>query len=127
MTQRDLGFVRKLGKPKLTCRTLHHTLEIKYWGPASGIRDFKSPYGPSIIVRQSVCTRCGFRQEKFYNPTNANRAVMGLTFTAFKTRYRYPGDYLWKSGESSKEKPTKADYSFELYTRMNEEKKNASR
>lgn len=120
-TDRDLGFVTDLNSRYLQCRTIRHQFELTYFGPASGLKDFTSKFVGAIVIRQAKCRRCGILKEDFFNAPNANRAAMGLKFTAFHRRYRYPAGYTWSKAESGGEKPTAGDYNLELYTRTNAE------
>lgn len=116
-SNRDIKFVEKLDQDYVECRSLRHQFNLTYFGPIRSIPNFKSRFAPSTIVRQAECARCGVLKEDFFNPTNASRASLGLSFTSFHRRYRYPTDYEWDS-TSGKERPTNADYNFELYKRF---------
>jgi hypothetical protein len=62
--ERDTGFVDKLPDENLECRVQRHHFKILYWGKASGIPDFKSKFGSSIIVKQAQCVNCGALKER---------------------------------------------------------------
>lgn len=117
--ERDLRFPEKLDHDFLECRSLRHQFNLVYFGPIRGLPpDLQPRLSPSTIVRQAECNRCGVIKEDFFNPTNASRASMGLTFTSFHRRYRYPPGYQWDGLNSTKERPTNADYNYELYKRF---------
>lgn len=118
---RDLGFVEQVKIDFLECRSMRHQFSLVYFGPLSGT-NLQTRFSPSIIVRITRCRRCRVHKEDFFNPTNASRAAMGLSFSAFHRRYRYPEGYAWDSTAASGEKPTFADYNYELYQRFNKEK-----
>ena len=116
--ERDLGFVGQVKDAFLECRSLRHQFSLTYFGPLSGTT-IKTKFSRSTIVRVSRCKRCGIQKEDFFNPTNASRAAMGMSFTAFHRRYRYPSGYAWDSQSATGKKPTFADYNYELYRRFN--------
>lgn len=117
---RDLRFVEKLTEEYIECRSIRHQFDVNYFEAIRGIPDFKPPrqMSPSVIVLEVQCLRCTLVVQHFFNPTNASRLSMGLPFVAFTKRYIYPAGYGWSSKESSKERPTPADYKQELYNRF---------
>lgn len=116
---RDQGFVSKLEGEFIECRALRHQFDLIYFGVANRIPDFKSSHGPSVIVMQAGCRRCGVLREMFFNPYNAAKAAMGQEFVSFSHRYRYPTGYTWKKSESSMERPVHSDYAYEMFNRFN--------
>lgn len=117
---RDIRFVELLDEAYLKCRAIRHQYDVTHFGAIRGIPDFKPPrqMSPSTIVLQIQCQRCTLIFEAFFNPTNASRLSMGLPFVAFTKRYIYPAGYGWSKSESSKDKPSPADYKQELYNRF---------
>lgn len=119
-SDRDLRFVEHLVEEYIKCRAVRHQFDVLYFEAIRGIPDFKPPrqMSPSVIVLQIQCQRCTLIREDFFNPTNASRLSMGLPFVAFTKRYIYPAGYSWSKKESSKERPSPADYKHELYNRF---------
>jgi hypothetical protein len=120
----DQGFVEHLDSDYLQCRSLRHAWKLEYFGTvANAPTEVRTQFSPGVLLRQTVCMRCGTRKEAFYAPPKASarasfREQMASPFFCFYSRYRHPQGYLWKGHDDSLIPPELPDYHKELFTRF---------